>query len=184
MNKIKKLPSFFSQMDPLTQQQEIYDMVKILYKAEQNRQKHYFAEETTETGLWHFKHADIFNKLKKYLTLLTESFDDIIDRIQYLGMVKDNVLLLKNALNKDLYKYERRVCIAIHDAIHKARAEDLEANHLDALVFSFQILFQGDCTKFDFLQVDKRLRKSGISWIVGDVGEDYEYHIPGIDDKC
>jgi hypothetical protein len=183
MNKVKRLPTLFTQ-DTHVQQQEMYEMMKWLVKNEQNKHKHFYTDDTTETGLWHFKHSEMFNKLKKYLTLLSESFDDTIDRIQYLGMIKDNVKLLKDALNKEEYKYERRICIAIHDAIHKARAEDLEANHLDALVFSFQILFQGDCTKFDFLQVDKRLRKSGISWIVGDVGEDYEYHIPGIDDKC
>jgi hypothetical protein len=122
-------------------------------------------------SLWRFMHADAFSKLRKYFTLLEERFDDMHDRVQTLGIIKDLLHQLKNELHPDLHKYERRICLIIHDAIHKTKAERLTAEHIDVLSRSIDALVNGNCNKQTFRRVDQWLRHHGLNWIMGDDGE-------------
>ncbi|MFC7443253.1 hypothetical protein [Laceyella putida] len=125
----------------------------------------------SSNSLWHFMHAETFAKLRKYFTYLEEHFDEMHDRTQSLGIIKDLLHQLKNDLNPDLYKYERRICLIIHDAIHKAKAERLTPAHLTVLSRAFETLFQGQCDKHIFRQVDQLLRHHDLNWIIGDDAE-------------
>lgn len=132
-------------------------------------------------GLWFFKYKDLFQKLKNYMDDLINCFDDPRDKIQNIGVIKDLIYELKNKLNKESYKYERRICVVLYDSLLKNKAERIDINHLDILNQCFEILFKGNCKQDDFRLVDKKLREADLNWIIGD---DCEKTIFGDNNQC
>lgn len=119
-------------------------------------------------SLWHFMYDEPFAKLRKTITSLEANFDEMHERTQLLGIIKDLLHQLKNDLNPSIYKYERRLCLIIHDAIHKTKAERLTSAHLSVLSRAITTLCQGNCTKETYRQIDRLLRHHDLNWIIGD----------------
>lgn len=145
------------------------EMLNFLVEVEKQKMNSYIAYNSSNQGLWQFKHAESFKRLRKYISKLEECFEDYRDRVQYLGVIKDTLEKLKNDLDKEIYKYERRIVIVIHQSIHKCKAEEISEEHLKVLLTCMEILFEGSCTREDLQKVDRMLRKSELNWIVGDM---------------
>jgi hypothetical protein len=100
--------------------------------------------------------------------VLLVNYDDVADRIQYLGVIKDLVQSLKNEMDPDRFQYERRICVMLYDSIHKAKAEKVTKAQAEVWTDVMQVLIRGECDREDWLKLSKQLRTSGLSWIVGD----------------
>ncbi|WP_059051348.1 hypothetical protein [Paenibacillus senegalimassiliensis] len=150
---------------PVDQQQfnRAIELLEYIARSEQKRQ----LEQTEVESVWFFQYKETFKKLRSYVKELEETFENYAERICSLGAIKDEVDYLIKQLDKDLYKYERRLCIVIYDSIIKVKAEDLTYKHLEVLRESFEVLFRGQCDQTQFKQVEKALRKCGLNWIVG-----------------
>jgi len=151
--------------------QKIEDFNKIFVRIFRNAMSRDEESISEPDEIWDNRNQETFSKLQTYLDLLSQTFDDVIDRIQYLGVIKDIIYSLKNSLDVEFYKYERRICIMIYDAIHKLKAEEMKMDQLDTLNDVFGILYAGRCAKQQYTYVDKALRNNGLSWIVGHIDE-------------
>ncbi|MGM1022551.1 MAG: hypothetical protein ACQEXV_18975 [Bacillota bacterium] len=149
-------------------QAKMMKMLEYLVKAEQKKQ----LEEPEIDSIWFFQHKDTFRKLRKYVEDLEETFGDKLERIVTLGAIKDEVEYLTKQLDRDVHKYERRLCIVIYDSIVKVKAEEMSIQQLETLGTSFQVLFSGKCNQTQFKEVEKMLRRSGLNWIVGGTFEE------------
>ena len=132
------------------------------------QQSRYAQPEGEHRGFWRVKYHRKFEKLEKYMDMLLVNYDDVADRIQYLGVIKDLVQSLKNEMDPDRFQYERRICVMLYDSIHKAKAEKVTKAQAEVWTDVMQVLIRGECDREDWLKLSKQLRTSGISWIVGD----------------
>ena len=132
------------------------------------QQMRFAQPEGEHRGFWYVKYHRIFEKLEKYVDTLFMNYDDVADRIQYLGVIKDLFQNLKNQIDGNRFQYERRICIMLYDSIHKAKAENVTKDQAEVWFDVMRVLIRGECNRDDWLKLSKQLRKSGLSWIVGD----------------
>ena len=124
--------------------------------------------ESEHRGFWHRKYHRTFDKLESYMDFLLRNYDDVVDRIQYLGVIKDLVQGLMNQLDPTRFQYERRICIMLHDSIHKTKAENVSNAQAEVWADVIQVLIRGECNREDWLKLSRQQRINGLSWIIGD----------------
>ena len=96
---------------------------------------------------------------------LISEFDDEIERLQYVCLLKEQLKKLKKITNKSTDKYYYRSCIIIHDSIVRLKAENLTEKQVEVLKYLIGKLQQNSIDSNEFDEIDEILVQNDLDWI-------------------
>ncbi|WP_291635954.1 hypothetical protein [Clostridium sp.] len=140
-------------------------MTELLHQLVANTQPKRLILTNTDDNKITSQNEIILKKLEKLMGRLELCYEDILETLEVFSLIKSNIRILKQSINKNTEKYYYRSCTIIHDSILHIKCEKLLKSQISALVTVVSKLYKEDLDKTEFYEIDSILLENNLDWI-------------------
>lgn len=141
------------------------DMTELLHQLVSNTQPNRLILTNTDESKIVSQKEVVLKKLGKLMERLEVCYEDSIERLEVFSLIKSNIKMLKQTINKNTEKYYYRSCIIIHDSILHVKCENLSYTQISALTNVVLKLNKKDLDRAEFFEIDSILLENNLDWI-------------------
>jgi|GEM_PF-5478563 len=107
----------------------------------------------------------LLHKANTLLDRLRNEFDDLLNRLEIISLLKIVIHQIKSCADKNTEKYYYRACIIIHDSILHIKSEELTIKQVDTLQYLINKLKQKTIDKEEYYDIDTILVENNLDWV-------------------